>query len=205
MNTQPQQSIDAQPKEDTKTVSQADQKKGHLAFRTIGESAQILDVPQHVLRFWETKFSQIRPMKRGGGRRYYRPEDIELLAVIKDLLHAQGYTIKGVQKILRSGGKSALLKGAKADSVASSGGIASNNTAPLPKVAKKGGMSVSQRASLSAVLSELRALKAAISGQICLTSCVIDSHSQIHLAVEWLAKLYNGSEDAGHILMPESF
>lgn len=74
------------------------------AFRTIGEVADELDVPKHVLRFWEGKFPHIRPMKRGGGRRYYRPEDMELLRGIRHLLHAEGYTIKGVQKILREQG-----------------------------------------------------------------------------------------------------
>ncbi|HMN37304.1 MAG TPA: MerR family transcriptional regulator [Hyphomicrobium sp.] len=74
------------------------------AFRTIGEVAEELDVPKHVLRFWEGKFPQIRPMKRGGGRRYYRPEDLALLRGIRHLLHAEGYTIKGVQKILREQG-----------------------------------------------------------------------------------------------------
>ena len=74
------------------------------AFRTIGEVADELDVPKHVLRFWEGKFPHIKPMKRGGGRRYYRPEDMELLRGIRHLLHAEGYTIKGVQKILRQQG-----------------------------------------------------------------------------------------------------
>jgi DNA-binding transcriptional MerR regulator len=74
------------------------------AFRTISEVAGDLDVPQHVLRFWETKFSQVRPLKRGGGRRYYRPEDIALLRQIKSLLYDDGYTIKGVQKLLKEGG-----------------------------------------------------------------------------------------------------
>ncbi len=78
--------------------------KSEDAFRTIGEVADELDVPKHVLRFWESKFPQIRPMKRGGGRRYYRPEDMELLRGIRHLLHAEGYTIKGVQKILREHG-----------------------------------------------------------------------------------------------------
>lgn len=78
--------------------------KSAEAFRTIGEVASELDVPKHVLRFWEGKFPQIRPMKRGGGRRYYRPEDMELLRGIRHLLHAEGYTIKGVQKILREQG-----------------------------------------------------------------------------------------------------
>ena len=79
--------------------------KSPAAFKTISEVAGQLDVPQHVLRFWETRFSQIRPLKRGGGRRYYRPEDIELLDRIKTLLYADGYTIKGVQKLLRESGR----------------------------------------------------------------------------------------------------
>ncbi len=77
--------------------------KSATAFRTISEVSQELDVPQHVLRFWEGKFSQVRPLKRGGGRRYYRPEDISLLRRIRDLLYSEGYTIKGVQRLLREG------------------------------------------------------------------------------------------------------
>jgi len=75
--------------------------KSATAFRTISEVSAELDVPQHVLRFWETKFPQIRPLKRGGGRRYYRPEDVELLRRIQQLLYREGYTIKGVQRLLR--------------------------------------------------------------------------------------------------------
>lgn len=78
--------------------------KSPEAFRTISEVAEDLDVPKHVLRFWEGKFAQLRPMKRGGGRRYYRPEDIDLLRGIRRLLYNDGYTIKGVQKILREQG-----------------------------------------------------------------------------------------------------
>jgi DNA-binding transcriptional MerR regulator len=78
--------------------------KAAQAFRTISEVADELDVPKHVLRFWEMRFPQIKPMKRGGGRRYYRPADVELLKGIRHLLHAEGYTIKGVQKILRDQG-----------------------------------------------------------------------------------------------------
>ena len=78
--------------------------KGPDAFRTISEAADELDVPQHVLRFWETRFSFIRPMKRAGGRRFYRPQDIAVLRGVKTLLHEDGYTIKGVQKILREQG-----------------------------------------------------------------------------------------------------
>lgn len=78
--------------------------KSSSAFRTISEVADDLDVPKHVLRFWEGKFSQLRPMKRGGGRRYYRPEDVDLLRGIRWLLYSDGYTIKGVQRILRDNG-----------------------------------------------------------------------------------------------------
>ena len=79
-------------------------KKAPNAFRTISEVADNLHIPQHVLRFWETKFPQVKPLKRGGGRRYYRPDDIALLRRISDLLYIQGYTIKGVQRLLREGG-----------------------------------------------------------------------------------------------------
>lgn len=75
------------------------------AFRTISEVATDLNVPQHVLRFWETRFTQIRPLKRAGGRRYYRPEDVELLRRIRELLYNNGYTIKGVQRLLRDVGR----------------------------------------------------------------------------------------------------
>jgi len=78
-------------------------RKSADAFRTISEVADELHVPQHVLRFWETKFPQVRPLKRGGGRRYYRPEDVLLLRRVADLLYTQGYTIKGVQRLLRDG------------------------------------------------------------------------------------------------------
>jgi DNA-binding transcriptional MerR regulator len=80
--------------------------KSETAFRTISEVAGELDIPQHVLRFWEGRFNQIKPLKRAGGRRYYRPEDVDLIKRIRDLLYAQGYTIKGVQKLLREKGAS---------------------------------------------------------------------------------------------------
>jgi DNA-binding transcriptional MerR regulator len=78
--------------------------KSAEAFRTISEVACDLDVPQHVLRFWETRFAQVKPIKRAGGRRYYRPEDVDLLRGIRSLLYADGFTIKGVQKVLRERG-----------------------------------------------------------------------------------------------------
>ena len=85
------------------------------AFRTISEVADELDVPKHVLRFWELRFPQIKPMKRGGGRRYYRPADVELLKGIRHLLHAEGYTIKGVQKILREQGIDSVKQHGRGD------------------------------------------------------------------------------------------
>jgi DNA-binding transcriptional MerR regulator len=78
------------------------------AFRTISEVAGELDLPRHVLRFWETRFPQIKPLKRAGGRRYYRPRDMEVLRAIKHLLYGQGYTIKGVQRVLKERGAGAL-------------------------------------------------------------------------------------------------
>ena len=79
--------------------------KAAEAFRTISEVAELLDTPAHVLRFWESKFTQIKPLKRGGGRRYYRPEDVALLRGIRGLLYDEGLTIKGVQKVLRERGQ----------------------------------------------------------------------------------------------------
>ena len=101
----------------------ADQAKSPDAFKTISEVAQDLDLPQHVLRFWETRFKQVKPMKRGGGRRYYRPEDVSLLKGIRFLLYAQGYTIKGVQRILKEQGSRAVIS-------APEGGLALATEAP---------------------------------------------------------------------------
>ena len=89
----------------TEIVGASRRGKAAGAFRTISEVASDLDVPQHVLRFWETRFAQIRPLKRAGGRRYYRPEDVDLLRRIRQLLYNNGYTIKGVQKLLRDVGR----------------------------------------------------------------------------------------------------
>lgn len=83
--------------------------KGREAFRTISEVAEALDLPQHVLRFWESKFTQIKPLKRGGNRRYYRPDDVALLTAIKKLLHSDGYTIRGVQKLFKAQGLKATM------------------------------------------------------------------------------------------------
>jgi DNA-binding transcriptional MerR regulator len=93
------------------------------AFRTISEVAADLDIPQHVLRFWETRFTQIKPMKRSGGRRYYRPDDIDLLKGIRRLLYGEGYTIRGVQRILKEHGIASVQRLADGSAVASFGAI----------------------------------------------------------------------------------
>jgi DNA-binding transcriptional MerR regulator len=93
------------------------------AFRTISEVAHDLDIPQHVLRFWETRFAQIKPMKRSGGRRYYRPDDIDLLKGIRRLLYGEGYTIRGVQRILKEHGIGSVQRLADSTAVASFGAI----------------------------------------------------------------------------------
>lgn len=112
------------------------------AFRTISEVSDELDVPKHVLRFWELKFPQIKPMKRGGGRRYYRPEDLELLSGIRHLLHAEAYTIKGVQKILREKGVDAVKAapegtGTKAAETSTRAKIAKGSSAARGSAASK--------------------------------------------------------------------
>jgi DNA-binding transcriptional MerR regulator len=93
------------------------------AFRTISEVADELDIPQHVLRFWETRFVQIKPMKRSGGRRYYRPDDVDLLKGIRRLLYGEGYTIRGVQRILKEHGIKSVQRLADADATASFGAV----------------------------------------------------------------------------------
>ena len=102
------------------------------AFRTISEVAEDLDLPQHVLRFWETRFNQIKPMKRGGGRRYYRPDDVELLQGIRFLLYSEGYTIKGVQRILKEQGNKFVMAAATGqfDMAALAKNRASQSTTP---------------------------------------------------------------------------
>ncbi len=128
--------------------------KSAAAFRTISEVADDLDVPQHVLRFWETKFPQVRPLKRGGGRRYYRPEDVDLLRNIRRLLYDAGYTIKGVQRLLREG----ILRDAEAPAGAAHGGLPTAAAEPPPVARRRsgpGGLGVRQRAELDAILREL--------------------------------------------------
>ncbi|WP_119458333.1 MerR family transcriptional regulator [Rhodospirillaceae bacterium SYSU D60014] len=128
--------------------------KSASAFRTISEVAQDLDVPQHVLRFWETKFPQVRPLKRGGGRRYYRPEDIELLRGIRSLLYQEGYTIKGVQRLMRQG---ALKERSEAVEASDSGEHTEAESRPAAASGTRA--AAPQRDELEAVLNELTALR----------------------------------------------
>ena len=109
--------------------------KADDAFRTISEVSEMLDIPAHVLRFWETKFSSLRPLKRSGGRRYYRPTDVALLERIRDLLYKDGFTIKGAQKFLRSKVESTADMDA-ADSPVTNGGVALANALALLQDAK---------------------------------------------------------------------
>jgi DNA-binding transcriptional MerR regulator len=109
-------------------------KKSPEAFRTISEVAETLDVPPHVLRFWETRFTQIKPVKRGGGRRYYRPEDVSLLRGIKGLLYDEGMTIKGAQKILREKGiRHVIGLGSLPNGEAEAAPVAARKPMPEPK------------------------------------------------------------------------
>lgn len=158
-------------------------RKSATAYRTISEVSDDLAVPQHVLRFWETKFSQVRPLKRGGGRRYYRPEDVQLLRRIQRLLYEEGYTIKGVQRLLKEG------KSAEADAPAAASGEAapSGPAHPLPVTRAKPtakardemqlsllagagregraqGISAELRDELTVLLAELKRLQAALRG-----------------------------------------
>jgi len=134
--------------------------KSAAAFRTISEVAGELDVAQHVLRFWESKFPQVRPMKRGGGRRYYRPEDVDLLRQIRSLLYEEGYTIKGAQKLLR-----AQRRGA-ADDAENGGGLAIEPSAeagapPAPEILEPDN-ALDHQGRLRRLRDELAALREAL-------------------------------------------
>jgi DNA-binding transcriptional MerR regulator len=108
--------------------------KSPEAFRTIREVAEAMDLPQHVLRFWETRFPQIRPLKRAGGRRYYRPEDVERLRLIKRLLYDEGYTIKGVQKLFKEQGVQNLAMAARLPFGPAEPFVDDGEEAPAPEV-----------------------------------------------------------------------
>ena len=136
-------------------------RKADSAFRTISEVADVLDVQQHVLRFWETKFSQVRPLKRGGGRRYYRPEDVELLKRIHHLLYTEGYTIKGVQKLLKEQGKKAVIEaGVPANAVENA-----DEAAKAEAQTVSAGLSANQRSLLESTLSELKSLRTLVTSE----------------------------------------
>jgi DNA-binding transcriptional MerR regulator len=140
--------------------------KSSDAFRTIGEVSDDLDVPKHVLRFWEGKFPQLKPMKRGGGRRFYRPEDVTLLRGIHQLLHSAGYTIKGVQRILREQGVEAVkaaLQGA-AQSEAAAQATAPPKRSGKRASAKRPAIDPALRVELAALVSELEAVLAMARG-----------------------------------------
>jgi len=107
------------------------QRKSDLAFRTIGELAGDLGVPQHILRYWETRFPQLKPLQRAGNRRYYRPDDVALAKRIHRLLNAEGYTIRGVQQLLRKGGADAG-ESAAAEAAAPAAPTPANQHAPFP-------------------------------------------------------------------------
>ena len=123
-------------------------RKAPTAFRTISEVADDLHIPQHVLRFWESKFLQLKPLKRGGGRRYYRPEDIALLRRISDLLYTQGYAIKGVQRLLRDG----------TDEGPQGGELPLSDPAPLAAEDQETAALRAALADLEAIAAELRTL-----------------------------------------------
>jgi DNA-binding transcriptional MerR regulator len=126
------------------------------AFRTISEAAEELDLPQHVLRFWETRFSTIKPLKRGGGRRYYRPEDVQLLKGIRHLLYDQGFTIKGVQRILKEQGARQVIAIGQGGTVPAADGAADGEAGDLPlQVGLPLALTESERELLGQVLKEL--------------------------------------------------
>tara|TARA_Y100000389_G_C17334216_1_gene449752 strand:+ start:370 stop:801 length:432 start_codon:yes stop_codon:yes gene_type:complete len=137
--------------------------KSPEAFRTISEVSKDLAIPQHVLRFWETKFIQIKPIKRGGGRRYYRPEDIEILKGIKNLLYNDGYTIRGVQKVIKENGtRKILLKSSKVQTKAFTEIENQHNEDILSSGNNHYSMSNEKRKKLMDVLNNLVTLKSSI-------------------------------------------
>ncbi len=152
------------------TRQSASAKKAPSAFRTISEVADELEVQQHVLRFWETKFTQIKPLKRGGGRRYYRPEDISLLKHIHDLLYKQGYTIKGVQKLLKGQTRNQIaanvnddadMVGVEAAAEQSPVSLKVSNVTAMPAQAQLQAQG-KEKAALKAMLADLKELRSLI-------------------------------------------
>jgi DNA-binding transcriptional MerR regulator len=140
----------------------AGEKSAH-AFRTISEVAEELDVPQHVLRFWETRFGQIRPVKRAGGRRYYRPQDVELVAGIRHLLHVRRYTIAGAQRVLKENGVRFVQAVGRGEAVAAEAPVADGDPGAEAR-ARADALAPADRAALTAALADLRACRALLDG-----------------------------------------
>jgi DNA-binding transcriptional MerR regulator len=137
--------------------------KSPTAFRTISEVAEGLALPQHVLRFWESKFQQIKPLKRGGGRRYYRPEDVRIIHDIKELLYNQGFTIRGVQKLLRETGSASLARSGMAmpqipSSLQTTPHAQSPQTARTPQKQAED-LSLDKRREIEGLLAELKSIR----------------------------------------------
>ncbi len=139
-------------------ASRSAEMKSPSAFRTISEVATDLSVPQHVLRFWESKFQQIRPLKRGGGRRYYRPEDVQLISSIKDLLYSQGFTIRGVQKLLKENGRFPSARSMVPDPQVPASITSVQTSASAPQPAQRS-LSPEKRREIESVLSEHKSLR----------------------------------------------
>lgn len=149
------------------------------AFRTISEAAEELDVPQHVLRFWETRFTQIKPMKRAGGRRYYRPSDVELLKGIRGLLYREGYTIRGVQKILKEDGAS-YVAGVGRGEIEARKREGEMATAPPPGTAKAAPRVSKAKASASAAAAAVAtAGPAPAPAQVKIVNRLSDAHADM--------------------------
>ncbi len=144
--------------------------KGPAAFRSISEASEEVGVPSHVLRFWETRFSFIRPMKRAGGRRFYRPHDLEVLRGVRSLLHDEGYTIKGVQKLHKEGGLGRLVEAASPPTVPAPAPTAAApadhpdlfDTTPARAEPASPLLDAAARGALGAILEDLEAVKARI-------------------------------------------
>ena len=135
--------------------------KAAEAFRTISEVADELEVHKHVLRFWENRFPQIKPMKRGGGRRYYRPADLELLRGIRHLLHNEGYTIKGVQKILREHGVEAVKSSTQQSLGAGTSRPATASSVPSPAAGRTGRRGLAAVVAIAPVVPAARSARGA--------------------------------------------
>jgi len=146
----------------TPSILPSSEVKSPNAFRTISEVAEGLALPQHVLRFWESKFQQIKPLKRGGGRRYYRPEDVKIIHDIKELLYNQGFTIRGVQKLLRENGSASLARSmvAQPQVPMSLHTLSQPSTAPqqMPQNQSQG-LSSDKRREVEGVLAELKSIR----------------------------------------------